>query len=641
MVTDRADMIGMLAIAAIFVCAMGASVCPAQSLEEETRDENILESVLVNSDDASDMTVSVDINEAGEDELMSIPGMSTLCAAAIVSYRKEKGFIHVLTEISGIAGMTPEIFSSLQRYAEIRVRKTLRVDALSYLSISPQRSPLYGDAYSEAGVLNFQKLHVAYGDMEAFMVTDKDPGENSYTDFASISVSLGNFWIFSDIVAGDYALGLGDGLLFSRGGMVSKSAGPVTPLFKSNSYSLRPYRSKGENRFLRGAAVAIPLGNLTFTAFGSRKHLAARVNDSGEVVSVDYSGLHLPGGPQRADLGERIAGGVIRYESGRASLGFSGVHFAYDRTFYGSYMKDVVAWESFARLRLDNVMFSGEVLLDRVASFDAGVMLDYDDARFGLGLRNLGSQVLQNYGGALCESYPSNCEKGIYFGATLRPADRIKLGFYYDRFRIISRSGAPDRNGEEIFVDSYVPLSGNGLFGGKSTVIYVRYKFKTKEDTYLPLLDIPAALSVIAGSKQSARIDFRHRFTSAMSFRLRAERNMVSTGEKGDMLLFDSGWHLGKANLDMRVCFYRTDSYASAFYVVEKDLPHVSEFTLLYGDGARLFVLGSWKMNSSVTAGMKISRDIYSREREISVGKASGSFPGATDVSVEIRYSFE
>ena len=56
-----------------------------------------------------------------------------------------------------------------------------------------------------------------------------------------------------------------------------------------------------------------------------------------------------------------------------------------------------------------------------------------------------------NYSGALSESFPRAPEQGIYFGATFHPEEIIKLGFYYDRFRIMSTSGDPDRNGEEIF----------------------------------------------------------------------------------------------------------------------------------------------------------------------------------------------
>ncbi len=623
------------------VSTFGGGICAAQSQEEEARDESLRESVLTNSDDVADTFLPVNLNEASEDELLSIPEMSTKCAASIVSYRKRNGVIHSINDISHIDGMTSEIFSALERRAEIDVRSALRLDVLTYARVSPQRLPLYEKAYGEYGVMNFQRINIAYGNFEAFAVTDKDPGEQSYVDFYSLSFRASNVWRFSDILAGNYTLSLGNGLLFSRGGMVSKSAGAVTPLFTSPSYSLRPYQSKGENKFLRGAAFAIPVGHLEITAFGSSKSLSAIVNDSGLVTSIDYSGLHLPTQASREGLSERIAGGIVRYESLKLGAGISGALFSYDRKFESDYLSKCLALESFARLRLDAVSFSGELLYDREVSFNTNIGIYYGDARFVLGMRELRSRIIQNYSGPLSESFPTAFESGLYLGTIMRASDILKFGLYYDRFAIKSRSADPERDGEEIFVDSYLSLPRSSKSGGSSTLIYIRYKYKTREDPYIPAAEFPAALSVIAGSKQTVRFDISHKFAGPFSFRTRIERNFVSTGEKGELLIFDTGWDPGLVGLAARVCFYRTDSYSTAFYTVEKDLPRVAEFTVLYGDGARFFLMGNWKVYSFLNFGVKISRHIYSRERDISVGPASRLLPGATDISLEVGYKLD
>ena len=631
-----------LTLTLLVASIISVDVCMAQSSEEEdAMDENILESVLTNSDDVTDMLTPVDINEADEDDLLSVPGMTGACAAAIVAYRKKNGFIRSIGEISHIEGMTPGLMSSIAHRVVIVERSSLHMNVMSYVSLSLQRSSLFDEAYGELGVMNFQKLSLSYKDIEISAVTDKDPGEINYSDFYSVSVSAGRLSGLSGILAGDYTLALGNGLLFSRGGMVSKSAGAVTPLFTTRSYALKPYRSKGENKFLRGIAMALPVGAFEITTFGSSKLLAARANDSGMVSSIDYTGLHLPGQASREKLLERIGGAIARYESPEMSAGMSAVYFSYDRNFESYYSKEVVALESCVRLILDGLAFSVEVLSDELVPSGSNYGLDYGEARFAVGLRDLRSRILQNYSGPLSESFPTAPEKGLYFGAVLRPSHMFKLGFYYDRFRISSLSGGPDRNGEEFFADSYITLSRTGIFEGGSTVIYMRYRYKTKEDSYIPAADFPVALSVIAGSKQSARIDFRHKFAASFSFRVRAEMNFISSGERGDLIVFDAGWRLKKASFDTRVCFYRTDSYSSAFYTVEKDLPHVAEFTVFYGDGARLFLLGSWEVNGSLSAGLKIARDIYSRERAVSVGTASRSLQGATDVSLEIGYRLD
>ncbi len=610
----------------------------AQSAEEEEREENTLESVLTSSDDAADVFDPVDMSIATEDDLMSIPGMTSRCASAIIAYRKNNRIIGSLAEISRVDGMTAEIMSSLQRHALVRLKNNMQAELISYFNVAPQRAPLFENAYGDYGILNFQKFIFSYRNFELSAVTDKDPGESRLADFYSFALTARNIAGLISIHLGDYTVSLGNGLLFSSGGMISKSAGAITPLFSTRAYALKPYRSKGENKFMRGAAAAVSFRNLTITLFGSSKKLAARTDSMGNVISVDYSGLRLPGQIPKMSLQETVGGAIVAYNSPAVNCGMSTVHFIYDRAFEYRYMQRVTAIESYARLRLENFAFSGEALIDKKVSFSSSVNFDYGNARFAAGLRSLRSEILQNYSGPLSESFPTNPEEGIYFGATLRPADVVKLGFYYDRFRILSTPGNPERSGEEIFADAYISLSRMKILEGSGTVLYLRYKFKTKEDSYIPLADFPSALSVIFGSKQAIRCDFRHGFASPFSIRARIERNFVSSGEKGELVLFDAGWRTGKGAVDARLCFYRTDSYKSAFYTVEKDLPGIAEFAVLYGDGARLFLIGSWKPFDSFKIGMKVSRDVYSGNREISVGSFSRELPGSTDISLEFGY---
>lgn len=623
---------------AIFPACTG--LCYAQSEEDDARDENVLESVLTNSDDAADVFEPLDINEASEDVLLSIPGMNRQCASSIVTYRVKNKFIRSFSELSRLEGMTGDIMSSLRRHTVIVRSDDFHAGIISYMSMSLQRAPLFDSAYGDYGISNFQKLNLSFGDLKLDAVTDKDPGERSVTEFYSLALSAGNIAGLMSVNLGDYSLSLGSGLLFASGGMISKSAGAITPLFVTCAFALRPYKSKGENKFMRGAAVSMKVFDLNITAFGSSKNLPVRTDSAGLVTSVDYTGLNLPGQTPGSGLAERIGGAVVRYGSPAVNCGMAAAYFSYGRGFSNYYAKEVTALESFARVRLDNLAFAGEALFDKLCSFSANLSLDYDDARFALGVRSLRSRILQNYSGPLSENFPTSPEEGIYFGASLRPVDIVKLGIYYDRFRISPVTRDPERSGEEMFADMYISLSRKKILEGSGTVLYLRYKYKTKEDPYIPIADFPAALSVISGSKQSMRCDFRHRFTSPFSIRVRMERNFVSSGEKGELLLFDGGWRFTKGNVDTRLCFYRTDSYKTAFYTVEKDLPGVAEFTALYGDGARLFLIGSVEIGEVLTLGMKLSRDIYSRDRSITVGSYTRDVAGGTEISMEVGYAF-
>jgi hypothetical protein len=646
---------GYLSISSVFLSIISFVLEPASaqtilpdstSEEDKIKNENIIESIMSYSDDVSEVFAGIDLNSGSPEDLLLIPGMTSEIASSIIAYRRGAKFIYDMDELSNLNGMTPELLSSIKTHSRIYPRKTLAASITSYTSLSPQRSALYHDEYNENGIMNFQKLHFEYENFGLDAVTDKDGGEKNYLDFYSLALMMKRVWIFSAVEIGDYTISLGNGILFSSAGAVSKSASAISPLFIKRAYSLKPSRSRSESGFLRGAAFSIPFREFEFTSFASIKNLDAHVNESGFVTSIDYTGLNLYTTASDMNLEEKIAGGILRFNSPYADVGVTGVYFSYDHPFVDRYRQRQLVGDAFLRIQSGRDSFSSELLADKVVSFSANASLDYREARFAVGLRNLRSQVVPNYSGALSESFPTAPEQGVYLGATFDPAKEIKIGFYYDRFRILSLSNDPDRNGEEIFSDCYVnlsrviyPFNGKRIFEGTTTTIYMRYKYKTKEDFYIPITDFPTGQSTLAGSKQNFRIDLRHNFSSSFSIRARFEKNFLSSGENGELFLIDPAWKLNMVSFDSRICFYKTGSYNTAFYGVEGDLPGMSQYTLMYGDGLRLMMLASAKMTRSFSVGIKISRDIFDRGRQLSVGSASVVLPGVTYLSFETSYT--
>lgn len=612
------------------------------SLEEnKINSENILESLMSYSDDVSEMSAKVDLNAASVEDLLSIPEMTSDFVASIVSYRRRVNFIFTVDELSTLDGATPAQLSSLKAYARILPEENFRLSMTSYSSLSPEKVSLYQAACGDNGIANFQKVRVEYRNLEFIAITDKDAGENSYLDFYSLSLSVKRVPVFSAIDIGNYCLSLGNGILFSNGTTISKSAGPISPLFSENAYSLRPDRSRSESGFLRGGAFEIPSGTLSFTGFLSSEDLKAHFDKSGFVTSIDCTGLNLGSNSGSSYLKQKIAGGILRCVLPYADFGATGVYFSYDRPFANYYVQRQLAGDAFMRLQSERAAFSGEILGDKVVSFSANTSLGYDAGEFAVGVRNLRSRIFPNYSGTLSENFPTSPEQGIYFGTKFRPAEIVKLGLYYDRFRIMSTSGEPDRNGEEIFADSYVDLDRLDIFDGTATVVYIRYRYKTKEDFYIPETEFATGQSTLAGSKQNFRIDLRHNFSSALSVRARFEKNFLSSGEKGELFLLDAAWSSNVVSIDSRICSYRTDTYNSAFYEVEEDLPGVSRYMLMYGDGSRLAILARTKIGRSFSIGMKVSRDLYAGAKEVAVGSSSDLFSGTTYVSVEFDYEIE
>ncbi len=621
---------------------------PCQTLDRDTtteqneiREENILESLLSYSDDISGINERVDLNSATPEELLLIPGMTMDVASSIVAYRKKVGLVRDIDELSGLEGVTPELLSSLKRSAGIAIEDKLSSSAASYASFSPEKTSLFESAYHEGGIKNFQKVQLNLYNFELNCTTDKDAGEKSYLDFYSASLAVRDVSIFSVLEIGDFSLSLGNGMLFSNPGIVSKSAGPISPLFIRSAYSLKPYCSRSENGFLRGGAFAVPLGNIAFTGFASSKNLFAHLDQSGRTVSIDRSGLNLPTNSNVADLKENITGGVVRFDAPFINCGASAAYFSYDRPFASFYSQSQLAGESFVRLQSHQTAFSGELLVDRVVSFSTNFQIDMDEAGFALGVRNLRSRLTPNYSGAFAESFPSAPEQGIYFGTSISPAKIVKMGFYYDRFKIMSTTGNPDKSGEEVFLDSDINLNHVRILEGSATVIYLRYRYKTNEDFYVPETEFPAAQSTLTGNKQNLRIDFRHNFSRLFSIRARFEKNFLSSGEEGELFLFDAAWSGEVVSVNSRICSYKTDSYNSAFYEVERDLPGVGLYSLFYEDGSHFSLMMMEKITKSLSAGEKILKDLYNGTRKVTVGSVTALLPGATFISLELNYQIK
>lgn len=612
----------------------------SQSSEEEIREENFLEAALASPDDVPEIFETMDLNNASRDDLLGVAGVDEAFAASIIEYRRRNRFVHSVDELSRLDGATSAALSALRRRVRIVEEDNFRIEARSYSSVSPQALPLYQDACRENGIRNFQRLDLTYRNYEICLVTDKDPGERSFLDFYSLAAVAKSVSIFSAINVGNYRLSMGNGMLFSSGGVVSKAAEAVTPLFNRSPFSLKPYKSRGETRYLRGAAFEIPFGRWMLTGFASGKEFKVHLDSLQKVTSIDYTGLNLPSSTTTSGkkVYETITGGLLHYDGSWGSFGVSGVYLSYDRPFSNCYMQRQLAINTFLRAHSGRVAFSGEVMIDKFFSFTSNIGMDYNRTRFAVGLRSLRSGIVSNYGGVLSESFPTSPEQGIYFGGSLVPAEIVKVACYYDRFRLVSVSGDPDRNGEEIFADCYLTLSRLKLFDGSGTLMYLRYKYKTKEDYYLPENDFPVAQSTFAGSKQNFRVELRHRFSSVFSFRTRFEKNFLSTGEKGEMFIFDCSLKMSRISFSPRACFYGTESYNSAFYVVEGDLPGIALFSILYGEGARISLSSNLRITDSFSAGGKVARDLYHADREISVKSSSRIVTGLTTFSVELNY---
>ena len=61
----------------------------------------------------------VDLNQASEEDLFLLPGMTSELAEAIIQYREKYGDYVLIRELKGITGMTDEIYQQIRDYVTV------------------------------------------------------------------------------------------------------------------------------------------------------------------------------------------------------------------------------------------------------------------------------------------------------------------------------------------------------------------------------------------------------------------------------------------------------------------------------------------------------------------------------------------
>ena len=169
--------------------------------------------------------------------------------------------------------------------------------------------------YREARV--YQRLEwEAPGGPSLYALTEKDPGERSWRDFASayVSAELAGF----EAVAGDLRPGFAQGLVFSRHGWRGGAAMPRP----RRDTRVTGYRSSAENHSIRGLSLRRRRPGFEAAVLAGAIRFDARVDDSGRVTSLPQSGYHVS--PAERRNADRLGGqaGVLRLRRDRGRLSF-------------------------------------------------------------------------------------------------------------------------------------------------------------------------------------------------------------------------------------------------------------------------------------------------------------------------------
>lgn len=492
---------------------------------------------------------------------------------------------------------------------------------------------------------------------------EKDPGEplplNRFPfkmDFNSFHLMIRDAGPIKSVIAGDYTVNLGQGLIHWQSQAYKKTSAVIN--VKRQSEVIRPYQSVGEFNFHRGLATTIALRHWQATLFASFRRLAANTGEHpafGNVItSFINSGLHRTAGEikNKNSVSLKTIGANLRWRSKSFQGSVNVIANRYSEPIlkrnepYNRYAISGRDWHNYSvdyHYTTRNFHFFGEIAADKQADLAAvsGLLTSLHRALdVALLFRNISSAYQSVFGNAFTENTLPNNERGFYFGCALKAGTAWKLDVYADLFSfpwLKYRVDAPTSGFQYLLQVTFKP--------GKNCDVYSRIRHKMRPlnlQTDEPA-DFPGDHHLV-----NWRTQVNFQVSKSILLRNRVEtsnfRTVIDPTERGYLFFTDIVYKPAQKQFSMSMRFQRfeTAGYDTRIYAYENDLQLVSSTPAFHGAGTRLYinfrknlllpVLPTWRMSFS----LKVARTYFNEQTTIGSGPSTIHGTHVTDVKMQL-----
>lgn len=640
-------------------------------LNQTQSQEILLENILDETEDSklldyleSLKSSPLDLNSVTQDEIETIPFINSIIAKNIIQYRAQNNGFRYKKELLKVDGMTEDLYNLVKVYFVVRRAKedfvvtdygTVELDGLrnktellGNFSVN-FRSRFQQDLQTKAGYLNgnypgskakiYNKLNAKYDysrfQVEANLVTEKDPGETSLTDFTSGFVELKTNKFLKQFIVGDYSLNFGQGIgMWSSLGF-SKGIVAVNTI-KKHSIGIESYSSVNESQFFRGVATRLNYKNFDLYAFFSSNYYDATYDTTLNTISSFYfDGYHRTiSEKNRANtVKEDLVGGRILYFTEEIKFGLTYWSSNFSRNILPDTLRNLYLFKgSYAQMASFDydVVFKNFNLFGEIARSHEGIYAGISSLQVSFS-KLLDAIVTYRY-------YPEDFvpvhsfgfgemngntqnETGIYTGISIYPVKGLVINAYYDQFKFPYRS---------YFIPT--PITGNDVLTNVDWKIFkdfklsVKYKNENKEDVVTTQDEFNRSVKKIVSRNQiNFRLGFEYLINS-IRFKSRYEYVFVNYSQfvpsnKGYLFFTDVNFKLLKGlTLSSRLIFFETDNYDSRIYEYEEDIKGVMSNIGLYGKGRRWYFLVRYKPFNFLEGAFKYSETYLDGAKTIGSG---------------------
>jgi hypothetical protein len=610
---------------------------------------------------------SLDINQAGAEELSRLHLLTPFQVQSLLRYRRRYGRFLSIYELPLIFGFTPELVRKLKPFittgshaihrhgkmpspGEVirKGRKQLMLRTGSILEkqkgfMKPldslhQSNP--HQRYLGSPWRLYTQLSLKYHRrLRAGATLEKDPGEtffgkdNPYGfDYHSFHLFLKDIRGLDKLALGDYDIRLGQGLVAWSGFTFSKSSMVLSPI--RHAPRIDPYTSANENGYFRGMALEKRISPVTVSLFYSNKRIDANLADSTEnqyrvFTSFQRTGYHRISRElydERA-IREQIFGGSVAYNRSRLKVALNGMGYHYDGILRRAPRPENLY--RFSGRRNANLSLDYQLALNRFYFFGEEALSTGEGPAFLNGIQGylapgLRMMLLHRYyerdyqalySGAFSEGPRAQNEHGLYFGMEAEITGRLLFRSFLDRWRFPSishRSDGPS-TGWEVFTELEYTFKNQ-------SVMYLRYQ---GEGFAGSRVEEHTGLIPWQEDKFKVRYHLRYQLNPDITLDHRMEYVSSEAGGKsqGLMLYQDIGYKPSRMpfRFDLRYALFDTDDYHSRIYAYEDDLLYVFSIPPYYSRGCRTYLNMKYTLGN-LDLWMKIARTTYMDKDRIGSG---------------------
>jgi hypothetical protein len=588
----------------------------------------------------------LNINFANKDDFLALPLITSEIADTIIGHRRLYGDYKYIRQLRKIIG--PEIYDLVKPYltASDKGYNNLHFIHRDIYKIEKIKE-IENGTYRGNALNNYNRLKYQYNPNLNFgIVTQKDPGENSYTDHFSYVLNYKTRkW---NIILGNFYLQFAEGLSHSNPYGNQKSTF-IQAVFRETSSFARPNLTSAELSGKYGFFLQRDWDGYSVFTFYSNAQRDAQTNGD-YITGIKFDGLHRSESElsSKAKLREQNSGGGFKIDP-TGFLTISGILNQYQFSDFISNSEGVIGenqkrrqYYSFSGKHLNQAGLHSVFkinyfrLSSEISSSDPGKpgwsqSLFYSNEAFKAGLKywNLDKNFQTIDGRSFDTSTPfPNGLKGFFAGAQLRIARGSTIYAYKTAQQRTWRS----------YFDPMPTAKNEWLVQWDSKISNAGFTIRIRHKNGEEYKDSGMGSKLDEYTQNNYRLQVDYKVSGNIFTRTRWEHTLLANSPEQGTLFFQEFNYSYKPNITLsnRLTFFNTSSFTSRIYEFERDLPGTFSNIALFDNGHKFYSIINWEATEYLAVWLKLRYAV--KTNTLPNGTYNKSLD--RDIRFQLNYSF-